>query len=672
MLFCKNTVALKADKEAGYYKLFANGRLVATYSGSQLTNGFKFIQDIEGANKIVLGSTYRGGAPSYNFAGTIHYAEAYAAPLTDEELLAVTSETSDHPQYRVQSVSVPGAAFTMDKAYAAEGESVTVQIGEIETGKLLKNVQVADVSGNAVPVTTVEEGKTYSFTMPASAVSVSVELEDVISGEAHLLNIQYGPNVELEVTGSTEVILDANGIYGATVKGGESITLHFTPVDGTFASALLNGEAIDCTAEDCTYTFTMPDQNKVLRFTFQLVRKDLLGVVLEKAEAVTKEELDKLVPSVQKKFTTALKNAQSVYADLNATQAEVDEAWKDLIDAMHYLNFEKGEKEALEELVHTAEQVKLDEFTPSSQTAFTEALEAARAICAEDEVLKEEVENAYQALHDAIMALVRKADFSALQVLVDEAEGYDLDAYIQNEALKSFQKVLKEASALLDDENASQKVVDEMASELLNAMAALRRVPSKEALEELLRNLEAIGPEGYTAASYAAFRSQVSLMWAVYNDGSATDEQIAKACAIGEKAPSLLKSTATTAKKTSHTVSRSNTYGTAGTVVAVASPVVAAAQHVTAQAYVRSDTTANFTLKQGSAYCFKMTVVNGGDSIPGFTAGNGGVLKTQFVARLGNDYYYRVYAVGAPGTSAGVYTTLPGQNAVRHCVVTIG
>ena len=496
--------------------------------------------------------------------------------------------------------------------------------------------------------------------------------EQTPSGEAHLLNIQYGPNAELEVTGSTEVILDANGIYGATVKGGESITLHFTPVDGTFASALLNGEAIDCTAEDCTYTFTMPDQNKVLRFTFQLVRKDLLGVVLEKAEAVTKEELDKLVPSVQKKFTTALKNAQSVYADLNATQAEVDEAWKDLIDAMHYLNFEKGEKEALEELVHTAEQVKLDEFTPSSQTAFTEALEAARAICAEDEVLKEEVENAYQALHDAIMALVRKADFSALQVLVDEAEGYDLDAYIQNEALKSFQKVLKEASALLDDENASQKVVDEMASELLNAMAALRRVPSKEALEELLRNLEAIGPEGYTAASYAAYRSQVNLMWAVYNDESATDEQIAKACAIGEKAPSLLKSTTTTAKKTSHTVSRSNTYGTAGTAVAVASPVVAAAQHVTAQAYVRSDTTANFTLKQGSAYCFKMTVVNGGDSIPGFTAGNGGVLKTQFVARLGNDYYYRVYAVGAPGTSTGVYTTLPGQNAVKHCVVTIG
>ncbi|WP_411655572.1 hypothetical protein [Anaeromassilibacillus sp. SJQ-1] len=29
-------------------------------------------------------------------------------------------------------------------------------------------------------------------------------------------------------------------------------------------------------------------------------------------------------------------------------------------------------------------------------------------------------------------------------------------------------------------------------------------------------------------------------------------------------------------------------------------------------------------------------------------------------------------AVRPPGQSTGVYTTLPGQNAVKHCTVTIG
>ena len=106
-----------------------------------------------------------------------------------------------------------------------------------------------------------------------------------------------------------------------------------------------------------------------------------------------------------------------------------------------------------------------------------------------------------------------------------------------------------------------------------------------------------------------------------------------------------------------------NAYGAAG--------VVSAGQSVAANAYVVSDTTVNFTLKHGQAYCFKMTVVNGNAMTPSFTVGNGDVLKTQFVAKIGNDYYYRVYAIGTPGQSTGVYTTLPGQNAVKHCSVTI-
>ena len=48
-----------------------------------------------------------------------------------------------------------------------------------------------------------------------------------------------------------------------------------------------------------------------------------------------------------------------------------------------------------------------------------------------------------------------------------------------------------------------------------------------------------------------------------------------------------------------------------------------------------------------------MTVVNGNAMTPSFTVGNGDVLKTQFVAKIGNDYYYRVYAIGTPGQEHG-------------------
>ena len=120
--------------------------------------------------------------------------------------------------------------------------------------------------------------------------------------------------------------------------------------------------------------------------------------------------------------------------------------------------------------------------------------------------------------------------------------------------------------------------------------------------------------------------------------------------------------TATAKKSGSTSRNVSNTYGAAG--------VVSASQ--SAAASVRSDAANAITLNRGSMYTFKMTVVNGNGLVPSFTVGNGSVLKTQFVTQIGNDYYYRVYAVGTPGQSTGVYTTLPGQNAKLHCTVTIG
>ena len=90
-----------------------------------------------------------------------------------------------------------------------------------------------------------------------------------------------------------------------------------------------------------------------------------------------------------------------------------------------------------------------------------------------------------------------------------------------------------------------------------------------------------------------------------------------------------------------------------------------------ASSSVKCDTTLPFSVKHSSAYCFKITVLNGSNAVPSFTVGNGSVFKTQFVAKIGSDYYYRIWAVGAPGQSAGVYTQMPGEAPQKQCVVTI-
>lgn len=88
--YARNTVALKADAEAGQYKLFANGELIATLDSSK----YKFISDISGVDNVTLGGTIRSETVKYPFGGTIHDVKVYDKPLTDEALLQETATTT--------------------------------------------------------------------------------------------------------------------------------------------------------------------------------------------------------------------------------------------------------------------------------------------------------------------------------------------------------------------------------------------------------------------------------------------------------------------------------------------------------------------------------------------------------------------------------------------------
>lgn len=92
--------------------------------------------------------------------------------------------------------------------------------------------------------------------------------------------------------------------------------------------------------------------------------------------------------------------------------------------------------------------------------------------------------------------------------------------------------------------------------------------------------------------------------------------------------------------------------------------------------YVESDTTVSFSRPQSETYQVKFTV-HGTHENPNIVAGNGSVLQTQNVTKTkdssGNDVYlFKVKAIGNVGSTSAIYTTLPGQSAVRHFVLTVG
>ena len=97
--------------------------------------------------------------------------------------------------------------------------------------------------------------------------------------------------------------------------------------------------------------------------------------------------------------------------------------------------------------------------------------------------------------------------------------------------------------------------------------------------------------------------------------------------------------------------------------------VSAAVQTVTTASSVKCDTTGEIAITKGAKYCFKITVNKGNDLL--FAMGTKNIFTSKLLKKSGNDYYYEITAVGNPGQSAGVYTTLKGQKPVKQCRVLI-
>ena len=493
------------------------------------------------------------------------------------------------------------------------------------------------------------------------------EYEKDIPSE-HMLTASYNSNVSLYIDGENQRFADLIGAYKDVVMAGDKLSLEFRPrLDGReLAGVTLNGKALQ--VEDTgsfVYDLTMPNEDTTLAFQFTVVDKTNLRSVIAVAEDCA-DEAAGTVPSVQKKFEKALKEAKAAEEKLTATQKEIDDAMFALIDAMHYLSFTEGDKSKLTVLMDIADALDRSFYTEESLTKVDAAYAAAKELVDAEDALEVDVDAAAEALNEALITLVRITDKSDLADKIETAEGLELDKYLEV-GKEEFAAALEKAYAVMENPDATQKEIEDAVIELSNAMTLLRLIPNKDALKENVEKAEAIDTSKYTAASVRDLKDTLGEANDILNNPQATQDEVD---AVNTKLTRVMNSlvlkgsSKPSGNKTSGGSSApSNAYGAEGTAIVGANVAQAAS--------VVSDTTVNFTLKRGSAYCFKMTVVNGNGTAPSFTVGNGDVLKTQFVAKIGNEYYYRVWAVGAPGASTGVYTQISNGAPQKHCIVTI-
>ncbi|WP_050697172.1 glycoside hydrolase family 38 N-terminal domain-containing protein [Anaeromassilibacillus senegalensis] len=511
----------------------------------------------------------------------------------------------------------------------------------------------------------------------SNPIEISTEID--VPTEQNLVMTFPSNKARVAITGGDATIANLIGKYEAEILSGEDYEFVFTPrVEGReFAAISVNGTDVvfdeDTDTTSYTYTNAMGREDTELSFLFTVVNKMTLRDIIATADELKEgDEYAKAIPSVQKAFDSALKNAKDVEADKTAAQDSINNAWSKLLKSIHFLSFEKGDVTHLQTLLANADTLSEEDFTTETWAAFVEAFEAAQTVADDPDALVADVEKAYDDLYDAMMDLEAIADKASLNRTIEKADVVyeNLDQYLDT-GKEDFTSALEEAKKVYDAKNSTQAKVDEAETALVNAMMALRKIPNKDYLGELLDRVDNIDLSGYTNISVSALRAAYNLGMNAMKSNTATQEEVDSISELIETRINGLKKDTPKHNSSGGSSSSKPSINTDGEGTAVATPVVAAAQNIVSGASVRSDMTLPFTLKRGAAYCFKMTV-NGTNEAPSFTVGNGDVLKTQYVAKIGNDYYYRVWAVGAPGQSTGVYTTLPGQQAVKHCTVTIG
>ncbi|WP_050696892.1 lectin like domain-containing protein [Anaeromassilibacillus senegalensis] len=491
--------------------------------------------------------------------------------------------------------------------------------------------------------------------------------------EAPSVKVKYSVGADIKANGDIDETYDFPGYYEGKVYAGDTAVLSFVPyAEGReFAGVTVNGTA-DEAYEKNLYTYEVKggEEDTALDFSFTIVNKLVLNTAVQFAKEAQKgEEYAAAMPTVQKLIDEALAAGVAVAESKTADQAAIDKAWKDLIDVIQLLQFRNGDMTELAFQLEMAGQMDPAYFTADSWNAMIAVRDKAQAMFDAKDSLQEDIDAMAKELKEAITNLVYKATKESLENLVKEAQSYDLEKYLDT-GKAEFQTALAAAVELLKNADATQSDYNVMESRLAIAMAALRKIPDSAELDELLERFANMNASDYTEETYAAYSASVAALAELVNSGASPEAVTEAYYEAIEKENELAANPNVPASKPSKPSGGSggssgggSSYGGAGTAVVGA--------NVAQVARVVSDTTVNFSLKRGAAYCFKMTVVNGNGQVPSFTVGNGDVLKTQFVAQIGNDYYYRVWAVGAPGQSTGVYTALAGASAVKHCAVTI-
>ena len=180
------------------------------------------------------------------------------------------------------------------------------------------------------------------------------------------------------------------------------------------------------------------------------------------------------------------KKLEHTYAQ---TEAHYDKAhvgvglWNGKVSFKNFMVTRNIDTKTLEAAIQEAKVLKEADYTPESWKTVSEALAAAEKGVQDETATQEEADNAAKALNEAIKALQKKADKSALEAAIQEAKVLK-EADYTPESWKTVSEALAAAEKVVQDETATQEEADNATKALNEAVASLEKASHQPTLGE--------------------------------------------------------------------------------------------------------------------------------------------------------------------------------------------
>ena len=256
--------------------------------------------------------------------------------------------------------------------------------------------------------------------------------------------------------------------------------------------------------------------------------------LLEKVYAeVAAQDYSNLIDSAKAYYEKALADAEAILNNPTAyTQEQVDEVTNRLFIANALLDWVKGNPTMLQLLVDRANQMiaNQDKYVTDTWQQLVDALAVAEETLANaSDTMQGEMDEAADALLDAILAQRYKADKSILEDLIGKAESIDLTGYTA-ESVAAFRTALDQAKAVLAQES-NQAAVEAAVTALNDAMANLtQQTVDKEALAELYTYAGQQDTSNLIPSVAVFYQEAMTEAKAVLDDATATQLEVDAAC----------------------------------------------------------------------------------------------------------------------------------------------